>query len=141
MQELNKSELEAMRVFWNHGELKPAEIQRHFSWDIDNGTLRSTLRVLVEKGLATRRKNGKAYCYRATASGPSVLSAMARRMAHVFTGGSTAGLIAQLMETEKLSPGEIAELRRVAATKAVSATRPRSRAERTLARHEGGRGS
>ena len=137
MQELNKSELEALRVLWEHGELKPAEMQRHFSWEIDNGTLRSTLRVLVDKGLATRRRTGKAYLYRAKASRRGILSRMARRMAQAFTGGSTAGLIAQLMETERLSPGEIAELRRVAEAKAASTTKLRSRAERAPAEQGG----
>lgn len=117
MAQLNRNELEAMRVLWEKGSLKPAQIQNDFSWPIENATLRSALRLLVEKGLVTRDKKGKAYHYRAKASRRRVLKNMSQRMAHVFTGGSTADLIAQLMKTEKLSKDEIEELRRIAAQK------------------------
>jgi len=117
MAELNRNELEAMRVLWEKGTLKPAEIQEGYSWDIENATLRSVLRVLIDKGCVTRRKKGKAYYYRAKAKRHSVLRNMAGRMAHVFTGGSAADLIAQLIKSEKLSKEEIKELRRLAARK------------------------
>ncbi len=118
MADLNRNELETMRVLWEKGTLKPAEIQEHFSWSIDNGTLRSVLKVLTEKGHVTRRKEGKAYYYRAKASRRGVLSKTAQRMAHVFSDGSPAELIAQLIKSEKLSSEEIKELRRVATEKA-----------------------
>jgi len=114
MEELNRNELEALRVLWEEGEAKPADIEAAFSWPIDNGTLRSVLRVLMEKELVTRRKNGKAYSYKAKRSRRGVMSLMARQMAQVFTGGSAADLIAQLIKTEKLKPEELAELRRIA---------------------------
>lgn len=117
MAQLNRNELEAMRVLWEKGSLKPAQIQEDFSWPIENATLRSALRLLVEKGLVARGKKGKAYYYRAKASRRRVLKNMSQRMAHVFTGGSAADLIAQLIKTEKLSKKEIEELRRIAAQK------------------------
>jgi BlaI family penicillinase repressor len=117
MAQLNRNELEAMRVLWEKGSLKPAQIQEEFSWPIENATLRSALRLLVEKDLVTRGKRGKAYYYRAKASRRRVLKNMSQRMAHVFTGGSAADLIAQLIKTEKLSKKEIEELRRIAAQK------------------------
>ena len=125
MADLSKSELEAMRVLWEKGApLKPAEIQDGFSWSIDNGTLRSTLRVLMEKGHVKRKKKGKAFHYQPTVSREGMLQSMVRRMADVFSGGSAADLIAQLVKTEKLSPDEIEELRRIAEEKA-----PKSRAK------------
>ena len=117
MTELKRNELEAMRVLWQRGPLKPAEIQSCFSWSIDNGTLRSVLAVLMEKGHVLRRKKGKAYFYRAKSSRRSLQSRMTRLMADVFTGGSTADLIAQLIKSEKLSPSEFDELRRIAENK------------------------
>ena len=114
LRDLNKSELEVMRVLWEQGPCKPAEIQAAFGWEIENATLRSTLRVLMEKGVVSRRKQGKAFFYRARASREGVLSRTAQMMARVFTGGSTAGLLAQLIKTEKLSAEEIKLLRQVA---------------------------
>jgi len=116
MQDFNRNEMEALRVLWEHGSLKPAEIQAHFSPPIDNGTLRSVLSGLVDKGHVARAKSGKAFYYSARRRG-SLLSTMARRMAEIFSGGSTTDLIAQLIEVEKLSPAEIEEIRRIAESK------------------------
>lgn len=115
MPDLNRNELEALRVLWNRqSALKPAEIQADFAWPIENATLRSVLALLVEKGQVAREKRGKAFHYRAKQSPERILTRMARSMAHVFSGGSAAGLIAQLMRVEKVSPQEIEELRRIA---------------------------
>ena len=107
-----------MRILWEKGPLRPAEIQELFAWRIDNGTLRSVLRVLMEKGHLKRRKVGNAFVYRANASRQRLQSRMAWLMADVFTGGSTADLIAQLIKTEKLSSREIEELSRITEEKA-----------------------
>ncbi|MCL4692133.1 MAG: BlaI/MecI/CopY family transcriptional regulator [Candidatus Hydrogenedentes bacterium] len=114
MDALNPNELEVLRILWEDGEQKPPEIEAAFSWPIDNGTLRSVLRVLMGKDLVARRRMGKAYYYKAKKSREGVMLRMARQMAHVFSGGSTTDLIAQLIKTEKLTPQELAELRRIA---------------------------
>ena len=59
-----------------------------------------------------RSKKGKAFYYRARAARSGVLRGMARRMAEVFTEGSTAGLVARLLDLENLSPEEIRTIRR-----------------------------
>ncbi len=117
MQDFNRNEMEALRVLWEHCSLKPAEIQAHFSRTIDNGTLRSVLSGLVDKGHVARAKSGKAFYYSARRRRGGLLSTMARRMAEIFSGGSTTDLIAQLIEVEKLSPAEIEEIRRIAESK------------------------
>ena len=112
--DLNRNELEALRILWDESELKPAEIEERFAWSIDNGTLRSVLRGLMDKGHVTRQKSGKVYLYKAKRTQKGVLSKMAKSMADAFSGGSTVGLIAQLIESEKLSPEELEELKRIA---------------------------
>lgn len=114
MQDLNRNELEALRILWERGPLKPGEIQKGFDWPIENATLRSILRVLVEEGLVTRDKAGKAFFYKAKASQRGLLAGMTQRLSQVFAGGSPAALVAQLMEIEKLSPADVAELRQTA---------------------------
>lgn len=118
MSAFNKNELEVLRILWTEGELKPAEIQEHFSWSIENPTLRSVLVGLVENQFVSRQKRGKAFYYRAKASRKSQFLRAMRRMADVFAGGSTAALIMQLLKQEALSPDEIEELRRLANQKA-----------------------
>jgi len=123
MSDLNSNELEAMRILWEGGSAKPAEIQEQFGWPIENATLRSVLRLLVDKGYAKRRKKGKTYYYRAASTQRGVLSRMTRRMAQVFSGGSPADLIAQLIKSEKLTPEEIEEIRKLAEEKALGGKR------------------
>ena len=48
---LTTAELEVMQVLWEHGELKPGEIQELLERDIKNPALRSILSILVETGL------------------------------------------------------------------------------------------
>lgn len=117
MEDLNSNELETLRVLWQDGPLKPGEIQERFGWTIENATLRSVLRVLMDKGHVTRTKQGKAFFYQAKSSQPGMMASMAKRMAEVFAGGSRANLIAQLIRTERLSKKEIEELRRIAEDK------------------------
>lgn len=110
---MTPTELDLMRVLWQHGEQKPTEIQEHYGRPIKNAALRFQLRVLLAKGHVTRRKVGKAYYYKAVASREGTLKRMVRRMAEVFSAGSTPDLIAQLIKVEKLDAAEIRELQRL----------------------------
>ncbi|MFB3789436.1 MAG: BlaI/MecI/CopY family transcriptional regulator [bacterium] len=114
MVQFTPGEWEIMRILWKHGALKPAELQELYPRPIKNAAMRAALRVLVEKGHVIRRKKGKAYYYEAKTPEQSALKNMVQRLKEVFYGGSSAALISHLMETEKLSPEDIKELRRVA---------------------------
>jgi BlaI family penicillinase repressor len=116
MSRFTPGELEVMQVLWEHGSLKPAEIQDHMPRAIRNAALRSVLRVLMAKEHVTRRKVGKAYYYRSKRSAETVFRKMTRQLANVFCGGSTADLIAQLIKSEKLSDEDIRQLQRLAET-------------------------
>lgn len=114
MNELNENEREALRILWELDEAKPAEIQSQFGWDIENATLRSVLRNLIDKGFVSRRKDGKAYFYKALSRRSSLFGQAMQRMAEIFTGGSKAGLILELLRREKLSAEELAALQDIA---------------------------
>ena len=111
---LNHNELEVMRILWDKSPLKPVEVQAEFGWAIENATLRSVLRGLMEKGHVKRRRKGKAFYYRSVSSRRRILSTMTRRLADAFCGGSRADLLLHLVEKERLTGEEIEELRRVA---------------------------
>ena len=106
-------ELEVMQVLWEHGALKPAEIEERFPRPIRNAALRSLLLILLGKGHVKRRLVGKAYVYEARTPSEGTLRKMTRRLAEIFCGGSTAALIAHMIETEKLSDDDIRELEAV----------------------------
>jgi len=115
MTSLNQNELEALRILWERNELKPAEIQAHFSWPIENATLRSVLVNLVGKRHVTRRLQGKAFFYAARVPKATLLQTMMETLARVFTGGSHQELVVQLMETSDIKAADLKLIRQTAA--------------------------
>ena len=114
MARFTAGELAVMRVLWEHGELKPADIQRRFPRPIKNAALRSYLTILVEKGHLTRRGMGKAFYYRPKTKRDSTFRSMLRDLLETFCGGSSEALLCHLLAKEKLSPEELLELNRLA---------------------------
>jgi len=114
MARFTQGELEVMRILWQHGELKPGDIQRRFPRPIKNPALRSCLAILVEKGHVTRRKVGKAFFYKAKTRQQSAFRGMLRSLVNTFCQGSTEALMAALIRNEKLSEKELLELKRIA---------------------------
>ncbi len=113
MARLTEGEMEVMQVLWEHGSLKPSEIQQRFSRPISNMALRSVLRVLMEKKHVSRGKIGRAYYYQAKTARQQAMKKTMRRMADVFAGGSPLALIAQIVKSEKLSEEHIQELQKI----------------------------
>ncbi len=112
---LNQNELEALRILWERGKLKPAEIQSHFSWPIENATLRSVLVNLVEKKHVARKLQGKAFFYAVRVPKATLLQNLMQHLARVFAGGSNQELVAQLVETADINPADLMILRQTAA--------------------------
>jgi predicted transcriptional regulator len=121
LNDLNQNELEAMRILWEEGPLKPSDIQSRFGWPIENATLRSVLVQLVDKGHIQREPEGKAFLYRAQVAKATLLQSMMQSLARFFAGGSPRELVAQLVETGDLKPRDIALLHRTASEKGTAA--------------------
>ena len=113
MARLTEGEMEVMQVLWEHGSLKPTDIQERFPRPISNMALRSVLRVLMNKGHVTRKKVGRPYFYQAETAREQAMKKTMRRMADVFAGGSSLALIAQIVKSEKLSEEHIHELKKI----------------------------
>ena len=111
---LNQNELEALRILWETGPTKPAEIQARFSWPIENATLRSVLVNLVEKGHIRRQQKGKAFYYEALVAKAPLLQTMMGALAKFFSGGSHRELVAQLVETGDIKPSDLKMLSQAA---------------------------
>jgi BlaI family transcriptional regulator, penicillinase repressor len=114
MSRFTAGELEVMRILWEHGELKPSEIQKLFPRPIKNAALRSYLTILVEKGHLVRRSKGKAFCYRPKTKRESTFRSALHDLVNTFCGGSTGALLCHLLAKEKLSPDELMDLQRMA---------------------------
>ena len=113
MPHFTKGELEVMRILWEHGELKPAEIQSRFPWELKNPSLRSYLTILLDKGHVVRRRIGKAYFYKAKTRRDSAFRSMVRDLTRVCCDGSVEVLLCRLIRSEKLSEEDLLELKRL----------------------------
>lgn len=113
MPRFTEGELEIMRILWDHGELKPADIQEHFPRKITNSSLRSYLAILLDKNHLVRRRVGKAYFYRAKTRRNSALRSMLRDVTRAYCGGSVDALLCQLIRSQKLSAEDLIELKKL----------------------------
>ena len=120
MSSFTAGELEIMKILWDYGEQKPSEIQGRHPRPMKNAALRFQLKILLEKGHIVRRKMGKAYYYKAVTPRKGAFKKMVRRIAEIYCQGSTAGLIAELIKSEKLNEAEIQELKQLAEEKRVT---------------------
>jgi len=127
MRLLNQNELEALRILWEHGELKPADIQSRFSWPIENATLRSVLVNLTQKKHVTRRLQGKAFFYAACVPKATLLETAVQTMARIFAGGSRQDLVMQLLQTSDIHPADLDILRRTAACTLAKSSKGKSK--------------
>lgn len=114
MTNFTKGELEVMQILWEHGEMKPAEIQDLFPRSIKNSALRSFLSILLKKGDVTRHRVGKAYYYKAKAKKDPAFKSMLNEMVNTFFSGSREALLCRLIKSENLTAEELIELKRMA---------------------------
>lgn len=114
MPRFTPGELAVMQILWDHGELKPSEVQQYFPEPIKNPALRSYLGILVDKGHISRRKVGKAYFYKAVTRRSAAFRSTIREIADAYCEGSARKLILNLIRAEKLSKSDLLELKRLA---------------------------
>ncbi len=107
-------ELKVMRLLWEHGEMKPADLQRRFPEPIKNPALRFYLTTLVEKGHVTRRKVGKAYFYKPATRPRSAFRSMLGEFVDAHCGGSIQTLVLNIIKSEKLSESDLLKLKQLA---------------------------
>jgi len=111
---LTAGELDVIRILWEHGELKPAQIQNRFPRPIKNAALRSYLSILFEKGHVTRRQVGKAYFYKAKTKRESAFFRTLTEIINSYCEGSPQALVMALIKSERLSEAELLRLKQLA---------------------------
>lgn len=114
MSRLTPGELKVMRLLWEHGAMKPAELQARFPEPIKNPALRSHLSTLLEKGHVTRQLVGKAYFYKPTTRRRSAFQTMLGELVDGYCGGSIQNLVLNIIRSEKLSEDDLIALRKLA---------------------------
>jgi predicted transcriptional regulator len=114
MPNFTPGEFNIMQLLWEHGELKPSELQRLYPEPIKNPALRSYLTILLAKRHVARRKVGKAFVYKAVTPRQSAFRYKLRELVDAFCNGSTQSLLLNLIRSESLSDAELVELKKLA---------------------------
>lgn len=122
---LTPGELKVMRLLWRHGEMKPPEIGERYKPPIKDAALRACLAVLLEKGHVQRRRDGRAYVYRARTPQQRAFKTMLRELLDNFCDGSARQLMMNLAEEESLTAEDLLEIKRL--TKATRTPRKKGK--------------
>lgn len=111
---MTKGELKLMRLLWERGEMKPPELAELCDPPMKDAALRAMLAVLVEKGHVARRRDGRAYYYKAVTPERRAYSSMLKDLIENFCNGSAKELMFNLVEQENLTEEEIRKLQALA---------------------------
>ena len=114
--ELGDAELEVLAILWDRGCATVREVL-----DVLNGrgkslaytTVLTFLTRLEQKGYATSNKSGLAYVYKAKVSRSKVARVRLRSVMQQLFDGAPGAMVLQLMETERFTPEELAQFRRL----------------------------
>lgn len=111
-------ELEFMQVIWASGEVSTDHVQgvlkgrgRHLS----DGSIRKVLSILMEKGHLTRRREGRAFLYKAKVRERQAHRKIVQELTKRAFGGSAALMVAAILDGNTLSERDLGEIKRLIA--------------------------
>jgi predicted transcriptional regulator len=106
-------ELEILQVLWDHGPATVREVVDELNRQRPRAytSILSMLNVMRDKGLVTRKSQGRAHVYAAKRSREKTLGGVVKDLlGRAFQGSSTL-LIAQVLEQSRPSPEELEAIR------------------------------
>lgn len=116
-QSLSRRERQIMDVLHRRGRATAGEIVADLDDAPTNATVRTLLRILVEKGHARFERDGKTYVYRPAADRMQEGTSMMRHVVRTFFDGSPAKAMAALLghERDTLSDAQLDRLEKLIA--------------------------
>lgn len=111
---LGDLQLAIMKVLWARGPTAVADVHRALpnGADLAPTTVATMLRKMEDKGLARHRVEGRKFLYEAAVSEAAVSSSMADHLLDRVFEGSLADLVCHLLDSRKVSPGELDQIAR-----------------------------
>ena len=113
---LANAELAVMELLWQQDGLTARRIRETLYPDAtkaQHGTVQRLLQRLEDKGYVERDRSLSVHLFSPSISRRAYAGSQLESLAEKLTGGSLAPLITHLMEERKISPEEIARLRRI----------------------------
>jgi predicted transcriptional regulator len=111
--ELGAAELDVLKALWERGPSTVRDVLEHLH---DRGkrvaytTVLTMLSRLEQKGAVGSDKSDQAYVYRAKVSRERVTATRLKALVQQLYDGAATPLVLQLMQSEKFTPEEIAQL-------------------------------
>ena len=109
-------ELEFMRILWERGDSSPddiADVLAARGRTLSGGSIRNVLAIMGEKGYVVRRKEGKAFFYRAKIREEEARTGMVNDLLDTIFSGSESLLVASLLERHDIRPEELETIARL----------------------------
>jgi BlaI family penicillinase repressor len=112
---ISDAEWQVMNVIWNGQPLTSQDVIAALAHESDwaAATVKTMLHRLVKKGVLAFEEQGNRYVYRARIKRSACVKDASRSFLDRVFGGAAAPLLAHFMRNAKLTPTEIAELRRM----------------------------
>ena len=115
---LTEVELKFMRVVWTSGEVSTEDVLEELAahgHPLSDGSVRKMLSILVDKGYLRRRRDGRAFLYRATVAEKTAKRSMVSDLLKRAFDGSASLMVAALIDERSLGEKEIREIKRLIA--------------------------
>jgi BlaI family transcriptional regulator, penicillinase repressor len=115
-EQLTDLQLSVMKALWDIGEGSVADVLAAMAKDerdLAPTTVATLLQRLDKQGWVSHRKQGRQFLYSAAVDQKVAASGVLQRVLRAFFGGKASLLTAQLLESEKLSRAELAELKKL----------------------------
>jgi BlaI family penicillinase repressor len=112
---ISDAEWQVMNVVWDAQPLTAQDIVARLEADASwaPATIKTMLHRLVKKGVLTYESQGNRYVYRSKTRRADCVRQAGRSFLERVFDGEPVSLVAHFLRTSKLSPAEIAELRRI----------------------------
>ncbi len=108
-------ELQILRILWEHGPSTAREIHNELSGDRETNysTTVKMLSVMLDKKLVKRDETVRPQVYRTAATQGRTQERMLKDLIQKAYDGSVGSLVMQALSSQKSSPDELAEIRRL----------------------------
>ncbi|MFN5134895.1 MAG: BlaI/MecI/CopY family transcriptional regulator, partial [Chitinophagaceae bacterium] len=107
-----ESELEILRVLWEHGEATVRKVHEELSKTKDAGytTTLKLMQIMHEKGIVKRDESNKTHKYIPLLSRENIQKQFVDKMIETLFQGSSTQLVLQALGNHKASPEELDEI-------------------------------
>ena len=112
---LTDREADVIQVLWDHGPSLVAEVRERLKDDLAYTTVLTVLRTLEAKGYVGHDEEGRGHRYFASIKQQTARKSALQHLTNKFFNGSAELLLTHLVSDQKLSPDQLARMRKLLA--------------------------